>query len=131
LLTFLKGDSSIRTEVLLKLFQSTLSLSLFDDAYLALVQYPNKPLQRTALRELVGAMVEQNEGARLCQYPFVGLQDEVDEALAFKCSNMLDVSTGPQFHKVLYAWRVKRGDYRGGKNPSPNMYSEAGKRIFS
>jgi len=108
-----ENDSAIRTEILLKLFQSTLSLSLFDEAYLALTCYTNKPLQRAALRELVGAMVEQHEGVRLCQYPFVGLQDDVDEALAFKCSTIMDVSEGPQFHKVLYAWRTQRGDYRG------------------
>lgn len=60
-------------------------------------------------------MVEKNEGARLCKYPWIGVQDEVDAALSHKCSQILDVSAGPPFHKVLYAWRIQRGDYRGGK----------------
>jgi nuclear pore complex protein Nup160 len=71
--------------------------------------------QHSAVRELVGVMVAQHEGERLCAYPWVGLQDEVDEALDFKCQHTLDVSVGPPFHQVLYAWRIRRGDYRGGK----------------
>lgn len=71
--------------------------------------------QRASVRKLVNAMVEQKEGAQLCQYPFFGLQDEVDEALEYQCHHILDVKSGPQFHKVLYAWRVEHGDYRGGK----------------
>lgn len=58
-------------------------------------------------------MVSQSQGKRLCTYPFIGLQDEVDDALSFKCASIMDVTTGPPFHKVLYAWRVKHGDYRG------------------
>ncbi|KAH8148666.1 uncharacterized protein LAJ45_07377 [Morchella importuna] len=103
----------LKCEILLKLFQSNLQISLYDQAYLALTQYTNGPLQRTALRELVGSMVEAGQGSKLCSYPFVGLQDEVDEALVYKCSSIIDVTTGPPFHKVLYAWRVQRGDYRG------------------
>lgn len=68
-------------------------------------------------------MVENNAGERLCQYPWIGLQDEVDDALTFKCSQILDVSAGPQFHKVLYAWRIRRGDYRGGKSFESGLYS--------
>lgn len=58
-------------------------------------------------------MVSQSQGKRLCTYPFIGLQDEVDDALSFKCASIMDVTTGPPFHKVLYAWRVQHGDYRG------------------
>lgn len=59
------------------------------------------------------AMVEQDQGLRLVSYPFVGLHEEVDEALSEKCQSIMDVITGPPFHKVLYAWRIERGDYRG------------------
>lgn len=58
-------------------------------------------------------MVEQDQGLHLTTYPFVGLQDEIDEALSGKCETILDVIHGPPFHKVLYAWRIERGDYRG------------------
>ncbi|TGZ79732.1 hypothetical protein EX30DRAFT_74495 [Ascodesmis nigricans] len=106
-------DDTLRLEILLQQFRSALKQSLFDDAYLALVRIPNKALQNSAIRDLATAMVEQNEGARLCAYPFLGLQDEVDAALEFKCQHIMDLSIAPPFHKVLYAWRIERGDYRG------------------
>lgn len=58
-------------------------------------------------------MVEQDQGLHLISYPFASLQDEVDEALLVKCETIVDVTTGPPFHKVLYAWRIRHGDYRG------------------
>jgi len=68
-----------------------------------------------AVRDLVTAMVSQDQGERLCSYPWIGLQDEVDDALKYNCQQVLDVSIGPPFHQVLYAWRIQKGDYRGGK----------------
>lgn len=106
-------EATLRLEILLQQFRAALGVSLFDDAYLALTRIPNKALQHSAVRELVTAMVEANEGGRLCSYPFVGLQDEVDTALEFKCQHIYDLTSAPPFHKVLYAWRIARGDYRG------------------
>lgn len=63
---------------------------------------------------MVTALVERNEGARLCSYPWIGLQDEVDDALEYKCLQTIDVTSGPPFHKMLAAWRIQRGNYRGG-----------------
>ncbi|KAL7273197.1 hypothetical protein RUND412_003954 [Rhizina undulata] len=113
LLSLIDENLNVKSSLLTRLFHAAIQISLFDEAYLALTNFPDSTLQRNALRDLAGAMVEQNEGAKLCSYPFIGLQDEVDEALAFKCQSILDVSAGPPFHKVLYAWRIQRGDYRG------------------
>jgi hypothetical protein len=58
-------------------------------------------------------MCEKGDTKDLINLPFIGLQDEVDEQLAFHCQNTLNISTGPPFHKLLYAWRMKRHDFRG------------------
>ena len=71
----------------------------------------------------MAVMVEKEQGARLISYPFVGLQDEVDEALEGRCEQIIDVGTAPPYHKVLYAWRIQRGDYRAGLcTVAPSLY---------
>ena len=58
-------------------------------------------------------MSEQNEGSHLVSFPFLGLQDAVDEFLLGKCRTQLNISSGPPYHSILYAWRLKRGNFRG------------------
>ncbi len=58
-------------------------------------------------------MCEQNNAPDLLSFPFIGLHSQVDEVLAQKCTNTLNPNSGVQYHKVLYAWRIKRGDFRG------------------
>ncbi|KAI5799179.1 nucleoporin Nup120/160-domain-containing protein [Peziza echinospora] len=106
-------EDSFRMGILSKMFQASIQVSMFDEAYIALIQYNSKHLQLLALKNLVEAMVEQEQGLRLCSFPFIGLQDEVDEILSGRCETILDVNAGPPFHKVLYAWRIQRGDFRG------------------
>ena len=58
-------------------------------------------------------MCEKGDTEELISLPFIGLQDEVDEQLVFHCQNTLSINSGPPFHKVLFAWRMKRCDFRG------------------
>src|SRR5947207_2914138 len=58
-------------------------------------------------------MCEQNAAQCLLSFPFIGLHSEVDEALVQKCTTTFNPNSGVQYHKVLYAWRIKRGDFRG------------------
>ncbi len=37
----------------------------------------------------------------------------MDEILAQKCQSIVDVTIGVPYHKILYAWRIKRSDFRG------------------
>jgi hypothetical protein len=49
-------------------------------------------------------------------YAFASLSRDVDSilaSLAYKTLNVLS-QTGPAYHKILYAYRVQRGDHRGG-----------------
>jgi hypothetical protein len=58
-------------------------------------------------------MCEKGDSEVLIDLPFIGLQDEVDEQLVFHCQNTLNINSSPPFHKVLFAWRMKRCDFRG------------------
>ena len=75
--------------------------------------------QKQALRTLVGSMCENYAAEQLCNFPFIGLQEDVDEALEYKCDNIEDIKTSPPFHKMLYAWRIQRGNFRGGQTYDP------------
>ena len=118
LLTNTQEQELFHTEMLSRAFNAAIQCQQFDDAYMSLIQYRNKPLQEQALRTLVGSMCENGAADKLCRYPFIGLQEEVNDALEFKCKELHDVRTSPPFHKVLYSWRVKRFDFRGGNNIS-------------
>lgn len=37
----------------------------------------------------------------------------VDEVLGQKCVAVVDINVGVPWHKILYAWRIRRGDFRG------------------
>jgi len=76
--------------------------------------------QKQALKTLVKSMCENYAAEQLCNYPFIGLEEDIDEALEQKCHHMEDVKSTQPYHKILYAWRIKRGNYRGGMSfPSP------------
>jgi nuclear pore complex protein Nup160 len=101
------------TDALSRLFSNAMQTASFDQAYTTILQYSNRALQRSAIRSLVTKMCETNSGTHLIRLPFIGLQDDVDSSLAESCANIININQGPPYHKVLYAWRVKRGDFRG------------------
>lgn len=69
--------------------------------------------QRNDLSKLITTMCEEDETSRLNTFPFLALHDAVDEVLTNQCQKILNISTGPPYHAILYAWRLKRGDFRG------------------
>lgn len=58
-------------------------------------------------------MCEENAVQKLVQFEFTGITNEIEAALAFKARNA-DPRSRPSYSKILYAWYVKRGDYRNG-----------------
>lgn len=69
--------------------------------------------QRSALQTLVISMIQQSQTETLLQYPFVGLVDDVDAILSSLCHKTLNLSSGPQYHQILYAFRISRNNFRG------------------
>lgn len=103
----------IRTEMQSRLFSGAVAISQFDLAHSTLVSMSDRALQHSSLGMLVQKMCDNLHNSELVELPFPNLENVVDEFLAKKCKATVDVVTGVPYHQILYAWRIKRNDYRG------------------
>ncbi|KAI2635207.1 nucleoporin Nup120/160-domain-containing protein [Xylaria nigripes] len=108
-----KDADELRTEVQSRLFSGATATSRFELAHSTLVAMKDRALQYSSLRTLIQRMCDNLHNAELVQLSFPGLQNSVDEILALKCRETIDVVTGVPYHQILYSWRIKRNDYRG------------------
>jgi nuclear pore complex protein Nup160 len=106
-------DYNLRSDMHNRLFTAAINICRFETAYVSLLQFTDQTLQSRALRTLVTKMCEQSFASELIQFPFIGLHDQVDDVLADKCAVIVDVLVGVPYHQILYAWRIKRNDFRG------------------
>jgi len=58
-------------------------------------------------------MCEGNAVETLMTFDFTGIASDVEAALAFKARNA-DPRSQPSYSRILYAWYIRRGDYRNG-----------------
>ncbi|KAI0489542.1 nucleoporin Nup120/160-domain-containing protein [Xylaria cf. heliscus] len=108
------GDADLlRSEMQSRLFSGATAISRFELAHSTLVAMKDHALQHSCLRYLIRQMCDTLHNAELMQLPFPGLEGAVDEILAQKCRDTVDVVTGVPYHQILYSWRIKRNDYRG------------------
>ncbi|KAI1423056.1 nucleoporin Nup120/160-domain-containing protein [Xylaria sp. FL1777] len=116
-LQFINGKTKdadlLRTEIQGRLFSGATAISRFELAHSTLVAMKDRALQHSFLRILIQRMCDNLHSAELVQLSFPGLQGVVDDILAQKCQDTLDVITGIPYHQILYSWRIKRNDYRG------------------
>lgn len=105
--------TTLRTEMLSRLFNAYIQTSRFEVAHSTLSLFTDQALQSNFLRTLVIKMCETSHASLLVSLPFLGLQDAVDEILHSKCTTIPDVNIGIPYHKILYAWRIKRNNFRG------------------
>lgn len=103
----------LRTEMHSRLFNAAIQTARFELADSILALFTDGALQQSSLRTLVTKMCESSHSSQLTELPFIGLQDSVDAILAQKCQSIVDVTVGVPYHKILYAWRIKRSDFRG------------------
>lgn len=105
--------NSLRSELHSRLFNAAIQTARYDLAHSTLTIFADSALRQSSLRTQVTKMCEKSCASQLIDLPFIGLQDKVDEVLAQKCQNVVDVTVGVPYHKILYAWRIKRSDFRG------------------
>ncbi|KAI1336435.1 nucleoporin Nup120/160-domain-containing protein [Xylariaceae sp. FL0016] len=103
----------VRTEVQSRLFGGAIAISRFELAHSTLIGMKDRTLQHSCLRALIQKMCDNLHNSELVELSFPGLQNAVDEILAHKCQDTMDVVTGVPYHQILYSWRIKRNDYRG------------------
>ncbi|KAJ1552260.1 hypothetical protein HK096_000838, partial [Nowakowskiella sp. JEL0078] len=88
---------------------------------------PDKDIKKNCLDRFVTFLCEKNEFGKIVSgdFPFTGLQFEVESALRFKARNAPVypvVSERPNYHKILFAYYVYRLDFQ---NASSTMYQYA------
>ena len=107
-------------------FNNAVDIASYDDAYMALTKLTNYETlnpsfilsnrsKRSALENLIIAMIDHEQSGRLSSFPFPGLQDLVDEILFQRSEEVVDIRPSSSYHKVLFAWRIRHGDFQGGK----------------
>ncbi|KAI1763445.1 nucleoporin Nup120/160-domain-containing protein [Hypoxylon sp. FL1150] len=104
---------NVRTELQCRLFSGAISTSQFELAHSTVVAIKDRALQHSCLRSLIQRMCDNLHNSELVHLSFPGLQGAVDDILAQHCQDAVDVITGVPYHQILYAWRIKRNDYRG------------------
>ncbi|CCU74594.1 hypothetical protein BGHDH14_bgh06577 [Blumeria hordei DH14] len=95
------------------LFSAALYTARYEIAYSSLLQFKKVGLQASYLEILITKMCESSHASELIEFPFIGLHDQVDRILSQKCQNITSISHGIPYHKILYAWRIRRGNFRG------------------
>ncbi|KAI1814740.1 nucleoporin Nup120/160-domain-containing protein [Poronia punctata] len=108
-----KDGDVIRKEMQSRLFSAATATSRFELAHSTIVAMKDGALQHSCLRALIQKMCDNLHNSELVALSFPGLQNAVDEILAQKCQQTLDVVTGVPYHQILFSWRIKRNDYRG------------------
>ncbi|KAE8306500.1 nucleoporin Nup120/160-domain-containing protein [Aspergillus transmontanensis] len=118
----------LRTDLLSRLFYSSLQICQFDQAYSALSRYKDFALQKSALSSLVTSiLVASGPGTaglqQILHFPTAlipNIASHVDDILASLArkqttfSSLLDTgSSTPDYQRILQAYRIARGDYRG------------------
>jgi hypothetical protein len=58
-------------------------------------------------------LCENSQISLLCDLPFIGLVEEVRKVLEEK-ARFGDIAKSPNFYSILYAFHIKRGNYRQG-----------------
>ncbi|KAH9891537.1 nucleoporin Nup120/160-domain-containing protein [Xylariomycetidae sp. FL2044] len=108
-----RDADDVRTNMQTRLFSGAIATSQFELAHSTLVAMANRTLQQSCLKQLIQKMCDNLHNAEFVELSFPGLQNAVDEILEQRCHNTVDVITGVPYHQILYAWRIKRNDFRG------------------
>ncbi|KAF2200042.1 hypothetical protein GQ43DRAFT_397349 [Delitschia confertaspora ATCC 74209] len=108
-----KNEKELKTELLSRLFTASMQTLNFGEAYSALARFTDTRLQRNYLQTLVTTMIQNSEIPALLKFPFARLTNEVDAILSSLAHKALNVSSGPPYHQILYAFRISRNDFRG------------------
>lgn len=60
-------------------------------------------------------MCEHHEAEHMCEFDFPGLHEEVDSTLEQETEKLREVASASiPYHRILYAWRISKGNRRGG-----------------
>ncbi|SCV68913.1 BQ2448_1034 [Microbotryum intermedium] len=105
------APEAISSDLWLQLFRSQASLNRFEDAYTTLISIPHPSTRSTCLGHLISVMCENGAVSQLIKFAFVGVEADLERNLAFRARNSDPLAT-PNYYSILYAYYIRRGDYR-------------------
>lgn len=130
-----EGDpeyTTMRSDLLSRLFHASLKTCQFDQAYSALARYQDLALQKSALGSLISTIITVSgpgtaglkQILRLPTMLISNIASHIDDVLVSlarkqsSVSSWLDIDNdeadiSPDYHRVLQAYRIARKDYRG------------------
>ncbi|KAF3905490.1 hypothetical protein ABW20_dc0108615 [Dactylellina cionopaga] len=109
-----EDGTALRSDILARQFSAARQVPNYGSAYSALINYSDKPLQRQALKSLITSMCARHEADTMCEFEFPGLHEEVDHVLEHEYEVIRElVPTDVPWHKIAYAWRIRKGNRRG------------------
>ncbi|KAF6156793.1 hypothetical protein GIB67_033262 [Kingdonia uniflora] len=105
--------TTIRGRLWTNVFNFTLDLNHYYDAYCAIILNPDEDGKCICLRRFIIVLCERGATKTLCdgQLPFVGLMGRVEQELAWKAERS-DIGVIPNPYKLLYAFEMHRHNWR-------------------
>jgi hypothetical protein len=70
--------------------------------------------RKQVLKKFVLKICENGDGAKLTQFAFGGLQDDVERILKSNAEKSAPLSK-PDYFNILYAYYIYNGEYKNGK----------------
>ena len=113
-----KDSSDDRVPVLWSnIFKYTLEMGQYGKAYSAIIANPDSHRKKDCLSRFVVVLCERQELETLCQLPYIGMQQDVENALLWKARTvdvemMIDEDAHLNYYNFLYAFHTHRGNYR-------------------
>ncbi|KAF1826427.1 uncharacterized protein K489DRAFT_376838 [Dissoconium aciculare CBS 342.82] len=105
-----------KDDILNRLFNALVQTGRFDQAYNTLVTVVNPALRRANLQTLLQTCIQQDATSEFLQLPIeADLAYEADAILVSLAKRHLGskLSSSPLYHRILFAFRTRRADYRG------------------
>ncbi|XP_037026302.1 nuclear pore complex protein Nup160 homolog isoform X2 [Bradysia coprophila] len=101
-------------------FTNHLQLEHYDEAYHALIDNSEPSRRKDCLRLLVVCLFQQNRSDLLMKYPYIRLQDDLEDIVESRARSMAIERN--HYYEFLYAFHVTKGNFR---KASSIMYEQA------
>ncbi|GAB7348628.1 hypothetical protein MBLNU459_g7002t1 [Dothideomycetes sp. NU459] len=109
----------LKEDLLGRVFSASLQTCRYKQAFDALLVFGNPVLRKASLQSLLQSLITTNSTQTLLSLPFpTHMLPEVDAILVSLARKHLAFSPTstpgtPQYHQVIYTWRIHNGDFRG------------------
>ena len=91
-------------------FKHSLDLSLYEDAYIAMLSNPEPSRRKDCMKRFVIELCSKNKFKLLCTFPYSGVGRDIEDVLESRARSV-DVTNGT-YYKLLHSFYTNRGNYR-------------------